>query len=193
MRLVADRFGEHLGELEPFFFAVNREQAEGALQLFIDERLEHFGAYHDAMLQGQPWLYHSHLSLYLNCGLLNPRECIWAAEKAYRDGKAPLNAVEGFIRQILGWREFIRGVYWLKMPDYATANFFGAKRKLPDFYWSGKTKMNCFRQSIVTTRENAYAHHIQRLMVLGNFALLAGIDPLEVNEWFLTVYADAYE
>jgi deoxyribodipyrimidine photolyase-related protein len=138
-------------------------------------------------------MYHSHISFYLNCGLLLPLECVKAAETAYHQEKAPLNAVEGFIRQIIGWREYIRGIYWLKMPDYSNENFFEANRKLPDFYWTANTKMNCLRQCVLETKQNAYAHHIQRLMVLGNFALLAGIDPKEVNEWFLIVYADAYE
>ena len=145
------------------------------------------------MIQGEPWMYHSHISFYLNCGLLLPMECVKAAENAYLSKKAPLNAVEGFIRQIIGWREYVRGIYWLKMPDYAVQNFFEAKRKLPDFYWSTDTKMNCLHQCVKETKQNAYAHHIQRLMVLGNFALIAGLNPVEVNEWFLIVYADAYE
>jgi deoxyribodipyrimidine photolyase-related protein len=138
-------------------------------------------------------MYHSHISFYLNAGLLLPLECVKSAESAYNQGKVPLNSAEGFIRQIIGWREYVRGVYWLKMPDYAKQNFFDASRKLPDFYWTGKTNMNCLQQSVLETKKNAYAHHIQRLMVLGNFALLAGISPKEVNEWFLIVYADAYE
>jgi len=130
---------------------------------------------------------------YINCGLLDPLECIRRAERAYYDGDAPLNSVEGFIRQVLGWREYIRGIYWLKMPEYKEANYLNATRALPDFYWTGDTQMNCLRQCVTETKENAYAHHIQRLMVLGNFALIAGIHPDEVNEWFLLVYADAYE
>jgi deoxyribodipyrimidine photolyase-related protein len=193
IELVADRFGEHFGDLKPFYFAVTRDQALQVLQLFIKQRLKHFGDYQDAMIEGEPWMYHSHISFYLNCGLLLPLECMEAAEEAYHQGNAPLNAVEGFIRQIIGWREYIRGIYWLKMPDYAEANFFEAKRDLPDFYWTADTKMNCLRQCVSETKENAYAHHIQRLMVLGNFALLAGVDPRQVNEWFLIVYADAYE
>lgn len=191
--LVAKRFELHFGDLEPFYFAVTREQALMVLAKFIDERLKNFGEYQDAMLEGEPWMYHSHISFYLNCGLLLPLECVKAAEKAYHQGLAPLNAVEGFIRQIIGWREYIRGIYWLKMPDYANENFFQAKRKLPEFYWTGQTKMNCLSQCVLETKKNAYAHHIQRLMVLGNFALISGIDPTEVNEWFLIVYADAYE
>ena len=193
IEMVRRRFASHFGDLEPFYFAVTREGALEVFQLFIEERLKNFGDYQDAMVEGEPWMYHSHISFHLNCGLLNPLECIKAAENAYAEGKAPLNAVEGFIRQILGWREYIRGIYWLKMPDYAEENFFSAERKLPEFYWTAQTKMNCLRQCVTETKENAYAHHIQRLMVLGNFALLAGIDPREVNEWFLVVYADAYE
>lgn len=193
MALVGKKFDDHFGDLEPFHFAVTREQALIALSQFIDQRLCFFGDYQDAMIEGEPWMYHSHISFYLNCGLLTPLECVKAAEHAYHSGDAPLNAVEGFIRQIIGWREYIRGIYWLKMPSYASDNFFNADRELPDFYWSGETKMNCLRQCVTETKQNAYAHHIQRLMVLGNFALIAGIDPKYVNEWFLIVYADAYE
>jgi deoxyribodipyrimidine photolyase-related protein len=138
-------------------------------------------------------MYHSHLSFYLNCGLLKPLEVAQRAENAYRQKKVPLNAVEGFIRQVIGWREYIRGIYWLKMPEYASENFLEARRPLPWFYWDGQTDMNCMHQCIDETKRHAYAHHIQRLMVLGNFALLAGIDPDQVNEWYLVVYADAYE
>lgn len=193
LKLVAEKFAGHFGELEPFHFAVTRQQAKYALDKFIAERLINFGDYQDAMLQGEPWMYHSHLSFYLNCGLLDPLECVQAVENAYRKDQAPLNAVEGFIRQIIGWREYIRGVYWLKMPRYSEENFFSAKRSLPEFYWTAETRMNCLRQCILETKKNAYAHHIQRLMVLGNFALLAEIDPDQVNEWYLIVYADAYE
>jgi deoxyribodipyrimidine photolyase-related protein len=193
LALVERQFTDHFGELEPFHYAVTREQALQALEVFITQRLPYFGDYQDAMVQGEPWMHHSQISFYLNCGLLLPLECISAAEIAYQHELAPLNAVEGFIRQILGWREYVRGIYWLKMPEYASANFFNASRNLPDFYWTANTKMNCLRQCVLETKQNAYAHHIQRLMVLGNFALLAGIDPAKVNEWFLIVYADAYE
>lgn len=191
--LVAEKFDDHFGDLEPFYFAVTRDQALYALHKFIDERLNNFGSYQDAMVQGEPWMFHSHLSFYINCGLLNPLEVVQKAEQAYRDKKAPLNAVEGFIRQIIGWREYVRGIYWIKMPCYADENYLEAKRDLPWLYWSGETKMNCMRQCVLETKENAYAHHIQRLMVLGNFALIAGLDPDQVNEWYLIVYADAYE
>ena len=191
--LVAHRCAAHFGDLQGFGFAVTREQALQVLDHFIAQRLPLFGSYQDAMIEGEPWMYHSHIGFYLNAGLLAPDEVVRAAEMAWHDGRAPLNAVEGFIRQIMGWREFIRGIYWLKMPEYAEMNFLGATRQLPDFYWTGDTGMNCLAQSIDATRRYAYAHHIQRLMVLGNFALLTGIEPRQVNEWFLVVYADAYE
>lgn len=193
LELVSDRFGPHFGELEPFYFAVTRAQALEALNLFIAQRLPFFGDYQDAMVQGEPWMFHAHLSFYLNCGLLLPLEVIKAAEAAYRGGHVRLPAAEGFIRQVLGWREYVRGIYWLKMPDYATQNALGAERPLPEFFWTAHTQMNCLRQCIDETRRNAYAHHIQRLMVVGNFALLAGLDPRALNEWYLIVYADAFE
>jgi deoxyribodipyrimidine photolyase-related protein len=193
LALVETRCADHFGALQDFGFAVTRDQALQVLDHFITHRLPLFGTYQDAMIEGEPWMYHSHIGFYLNAGLLLPGEAVRAAEAAWHDGHAPLNAVEGFIRQILGWREFVRGIYWLKMPDYAGMNFLEADRPLPDFYWTGNTGMNCLAQSIDATRRYAYAHHIQRLMVLGNFALLAGIRPDQVNEWFLVVYADAYE
>ena len=122
-----------------------------------------------------------------------PLECVQAAERAYHEKQAPLNAVEGFIRQIIGWREYVRGIYWLKMPNYETENFLEAKQDLPDLFWGAPTQMNCLSQCVKETKENAYAHHIQRLMVIGNFALIAGLNPDHVNEWFMIVYADAYQ
>jgi len=193
LALVAEKCSGHFGSLEGFGFAVTREQALAVLDDFIEARLPLFGTFQDAMIEGEPWMYHSHIGFYLNIGLLNPREVIAAAESAYLRGAAPLNAVEGFIRQILGWREFVRGIYWLKMPDYASQNFLAARRPLPDFFWTAETELNCLRQVIVQTRDLAYAHHIQRLMVVGNFALLAGLDPMAVNQWYLIVYADAFE
>lgn len=193
IKLVTEKFPDHFGDLEPFYFAVTRRDALIVLDYFIRERLPLFGEFQDVMIEGQPWMYHAHISFYLNCGLLDPLEVVQRAEQAYRARQAPLNAVEGFIRQIIGWREYIRGIYWLRMPDYKQENFLNATRNLPEFYWTGKTEMNCMKQCITETRQNAYAHHIQRLMVLGNFALLAGIDPEQVNEWYLIVYADAYE
>jgi deoxyribodipyrimidine photolyase-related protein len=191
--LVAARFGEHFGDLDRFGWGVTRADALRALDHFVADCLPGFGDVQDAMKQDADFLNHAVLSPYLNAGLLTAREVCDAAEAAWRAGRAPLNAVEGFIRQILGWREFIRGIYWTRMPAYAASNHLGAKRKLPWFYWSGETEMNCLRDCIRSTRENAYAHHIQRLMVIGNFALLAGLDPAEVEEWYLVVYADAYE
>lgn len=193
LEIVDKYFSDHFGDSEPFYFAVTRCQALEALDLFVRERLNNFGDYQDAMLKGEPWMYHSHLSFYLNCGLLDPLECIKAAEKAFINGMVSINSAEGFIRQILGWREYVRGIYWLEMPKYKTLNFFNAKLALPNFYWTANTKMNCLKQCVSETKKNAYAHHIQRLMVLGNFALISGINPDYVNEWFLIVYADAYE
>ena len=145
------------------------------------------------MLEGEKFLYHSVLSVYINAGLLDPLDVCRRVEAAYRDGHAPLNAAEGFIRQIIGWREYVRGIYWLKMPGYLDENALGASRALPDFYWTGETDMACLRAAITQTKEEAYAHHIQRLMVTGNFAMLIGADPHDVHEWYLAVYADAYE
>jgi deoxyribodipyrimidine photolyase-related protein len=193
LRMVGERFTRHPGELEPFGWPVTRMDALAALDHFIDECLPSFGDVQDAMKQGEGFLFHALISPMLNIGLLLPEEVCRKAEAAYHSGHAPLNAVEGFIRQILGWREYVRGLYWLKMPDYAVSNALNAHRPLPAFYWNGDTPMNCLRQCVGDTMRNAYAHHIQRLMVLGNFALLAGINPAEVEEWFLAVYADAFE
>ena len=193
LNLVGHYCADHFGELDEFGFAVTREQALQVLEHFIVNRLPLFGTFQDAMIEGEPWMYHSHIGFYLNVGLLGPGEVITSAQNAYEAGTAPLNSVEGFIRQILGWREFVRGIYWLKMPGYASENFLAADRLLPDFFWTGDTQMNCLRQSIGQTKKYAYAHHIQRLMVLGNFALLAGLAPKFVNEWYLIVYADAFE
>ncbi|WP_062226187.1 cryptochrome/photolyase family protein [Aureimonas frigidaquae] len=193
LALVRERFGNHFGSLDGFDYPVTRAQALGYLRWFVDAALPSFGTYQDAMRQGQPLLFHSHLSGLINCGLLSPAECCGMAEAAYRSGDAPLNAVEGFIRQIIGWREFIRGIYWSQMPHYGEKNALKAERRLPDFFWTGQTDLNCLRQCIEETRDNAYAHHIQRLMVLGNFCLLAAIAPADVQEWYLVVYHDAYE
>jgi deoxyribodipyrimidine photolyase-related protein len=193
MDMVGRRFADHFGDLEPFGWAVTRQDALEALDHFISICLPRFGDYQDAMRQGNGFLYHSVISPYLNVGLLGPREVCERAEAAWKKGDAPLNAVEGFIRQILGWREYVRGLYWLKMPDYAETNALNATRPLPRFYWTGETGMNCMAEAISDTKRTAYAHHIQRLMVTGNFALLAGIEPARVEEWYLLVYADAFE
>jgi deoxyribodipyrimidine photolyase-related protein len=193
MALVETRFAGHFGRLEKFALPVTARQARQALKHFIVTALPDFGTYQDAMVTGQDWLYHSWLSPALNLGLLTPIEVAQAAADAYAAGDAPLNAVEGFVRQIIGWREYVRGYYWLEMPDVATANALEATRPLPEFYWTGETDMLCMAEAVRNTRDHAYAHHIQRLMVLGNFAMLAGVRPQEVADWFLVVYADAYE
>ena len=191
--LVRDRFGDHFGSLDSFGWPVTREQAEDAADAFFAQRLGKFGPYQDAMVAGEDDLFHSMLSTSLNLGLLDPLDLCGRAERALDNGDAPINSVEGFIRQILGWREYVRGFYWLFMPGLAQANAMGAHRPLPEFYWTGDTDMACLADCVRSTRDNAHAHHIQRLMVLGNFALLAGIDPRAVEDWYLVVYADAYE
>lgn len=193
LQTVETLFPKNFGTLGNFGFAVTRKDAERVLTSFIDDFLANFGATQDAMLQDDPYLNHSLLSFYINCGLLDALDVCKAAERAYHEGAAPLNAVEGFIRQIIGWREYMRGIYWFAGPDYVDSNFFGNDRPLPGFYWTGKTHMNCVATVIAETSQNAYAHHIQRLMITGNFALLAGIDPKAVHQWYLEVYADAYE
>jgi deoxyribodipyrimidine photolyase-related protein len=193
LALVGTRFAGNFGTLDGFDYAVTASDARRALAHFIAHSLPSFGDYQDAMRQGEDRLFHSMLSPYLNAGLLDPRAVCDAAEAAWRGGQVPLNAAEGFIRQILGWREYVRGLYWLKMPGYADTNRLGADRALPGIYWGGPTEMNCLRQCVDQTRRLAHAHHIQRLMVTGNFALLIGARPSEVEAWYLAVYIDAYE
>ncbi len=193
IEMVEQRFPHRFGDLRPFRFPTTPEEAERALEAFLAEGLPRFGDHQDAMLSGRPFLWHSVLSPCINAGLLDPLEVCRIVEAEWQAGRAPLNAAEGFIRQIIGWREYVRGIYWLRGPDYLGSNHFGAKRPLPWFYWSGETDMACISEVVVQTRREAYAHHIQRLMVTGNFALLAGLDPAEVHEWYLAVYADAYE
>nr|WP_295074790.1 cryptochrome/photolyase family protein [uncultured Roseateles sp.] len=191
--LVNTRFADHPGTLDSFAWAVTREQALQALQRFIEERLPLFGRYEDAMWPGEPWLYHSQLSAALNLKLLSAREVVEAAEAAYRAGRVPLASAEGFIRQILGWREFVRGVYWTQMPAYAERNALDAQQPLPAWYWTGQTDLACLRDAITQTLAHGYAHHIQRLMVTGLFTLLLGVRPQQVHEWYLAVYVDAVE
>ena len=193
LALVDDRFADHFGDLEPFWFGATAEQAEAAFDAFVTHSLASFGDYQDAMLRDERFLYHSVISLYMNVGLLDPLPVCKRIADEYNAGRVPLNAAEGFIRQIIGWREYVRGIYWLKMPDYVEQNFFDADRPLPEFYWTADTDMACVHAAVTQTKEEAYAHHIQRLMVTGNFALIAGIDPKQVHEWYLAVYADAYE
>lgn len=195
IELVNERFAKHPGQLaaSDFRWPVTRRQALAALTIFIEERLPNFGQYQDAMWTGEPFLYHSLLANSLNLKLLNPREVIAAAEAAYRDGDVPLAAAEGFIRQILGWREYVRGIYWRYMPDYVDRNHLDAELPLPDFYWDADTEMRCLREALSQTLRYGYAHHIQRLMVTGLFALLLGVRPKAVHEWYLSVYVDAVE
>jgi deoxyribodipyrimidine photolyase-related protein len=191
--LVNDRFARHPGTLESFAWPVTREQARQALQQFVAQRLPLFGRYEDALWPGEPWLYHSQLSAALNLKLLGAREVVQAAEDAYRTGQVPLPAAEGFIRQILGWREYVRGIYWTHMPGYAGLNALDAQQDLPAWYWTGETDMGCQREVITQTLQHGYAHHIQRLMVTGLYALLLGVRPQQVHQWYLSVYVDAVE
>ena len=193
LALVQRRFPDHPGSLAEFGWPVTPAQAREALQRFIDDRLIAFGAYQDAMWTDTPFGWHSLLSVALNLHLIDPREVVAAAETAWRERGLPLAAVEGFIRQILGWREFIRGVYWLDMPGLREANHYGHQRKLPAWYWTGNTRMACMRDTIGQTLQHGYAHHIQRLMVTGQFALLAELSPQQVADWYLAVYVDAIE
>lgn len=193
MALVAERFATHVGSVDNFALPVTAAQAEAAFARFLAERLPRFGDWQDAMAEGEPFLFHSLLAPALNLGLLDPSDICRRAEAEYRAGRAPIAAVEGFVRQILGWREFVRGLYWHHMPDYARLNALAAHRPLPAFYWTGQTRMACLAAAIGQTLRHAYAHHIQRLMLTGNFALLAGLDPDAVDAWYLAVYADAYE
>jgi deoxyribodipyrimidine photolyase-related protein len=181
------------GTLESFTWGVTRHQALQALDSFIHYRLSDFGTYQDAMLKDEQTMWHALISPYLNLGLLQPLEVIQAAEKAYKSKSIPLNSVEGFIRQILGWREYMHGIYHFLDADYSNHNWFNHTRKLPDFFWTAKTKMNCLHQIITQLQTTGYAHHIQRLMVLSNFALIAGIEPQTVENWFHSVFIDAYD
>ena len=190
---VQERFADHPGSLKSFMWPVTRAQALLALHTFIEARLPNFGEHQDAMWTATPFGWHSLLSTSLNLHLLDPREVIAAAEAAYRNGRAPLASAEGFIRQVLGWREFIRGVYWLDMPGMTDANHLQHQRPLPGWYWTGETQMECVRDTVQQTLQHGYAHHIQRLMVTGLFALLAEVDPKQVADWYLAVYVDAVE
>jgi len=193
IKMIKSDFKTRLGNADGFFYAVTRDGALKCLDYFVKNQLEKFGDYQDAMVTDQPFLFHSLISPYLNAGLLCPMEICEKVETAYKNGKAPINAAEGYIRQIIGWREYVRGIYWLEMPGYESKNYLEADLKLPDFYWTGETDMQCLSQSISQTLEYAYAHHIQRLMITGNFALLIGVDPYDVHEWYLSVYLDAFE
>ena len=193
LTIVEDRFGDNFGDLRPFWFATDAAQANEHLTHWIKHGLPQFGDFQDAMVLGQPHLYHAHIGLYINIGLLDPLEVCQAVEEAWKNGDAPINAAEGFIRQIIGWREYVRGIYFLEGRDYVSRNGLGHSRDLPGMFWGKKTWMACIEDAVGQTEQEAYAHHIQRLMVTGNFALLAGIDPYQIHEWYLAVYADAFE
>ena len=191
--LVAGRFGNSFGALRPFWFATTRTQALCALDHFVKHLLAGFGDYQDAMLEDDRFLHHSVLSPYIHLGLLSPLEVCQRVEAAWQAGDVPINAAEGFIRQIIGWREYMRGIYFREGPGYTARNALAHARDLPAMYWGAETRMNCMAHAVAQTRDEAYAHHIQRLMVTGNFALLAGVDPSHVHEWYLAVYTDAFE
>lgn len=191
--LVKNRFSDHFGDAEPFWFATTHAEAKKAFEYFVTYALPQFGDYQDAMLEQNAFLYHAMIAAYLNIGLLSPKEVCEAAQEANFDEHVPLNSAEGFIRQILGWREYVRGIYYLKGPEYTSSNYLGATRDLPAFFWGAPTKMNCISRTISQTKTEGYAHHIQRLMITGNFAMIAGIDPHLVHEWYLSVYVDAFE
>lgn len=193
VRDVEQYFPNNPGLLATFGWPVTREQALALLAFFVREHLPLFGTYQDAMWLNEPWLHHSRLSAALNLKMLSPMEVISAAEQAYLAGDAPLNSVEGFIRQILGWREYVRGLYWSFMPEWVDKNALDAQQNLPDFYWTGNVDMTCLAQSIRQVLEHGYGHHIQRLMVTGLFALLWQAQPLQVHQWYLAMYVDAIE
>ena len=193
MELVDAKFSDHFGEISHFGYAVTRKQALALLDEFIEQRLADFGPYEDAMADGEPLLFHSTLSLYLNNGLLLPKEVCDKAMEAYEQGEAPINSVEGLIRQIIGWREFIKIYYEAMMPEVRKINAMELSEDLPELYWTGDTEMRCLQQSVQPVIEQGYSHHIQRLMVLSNFSNLTETDPRQLNEWFWLAYVDAYE
>ncbi len=193
MEMVESYFPDSFGKLNNFHYAVTRKQALELLDEFIDERLDEFGPYEDALKTGDHKLFHSQLSVYMNNGLLLPKEVCDRAADAYENGVARLNSVEGFIRQIIGWREYIRIYYEAMMPDVRNVNHFEFDKNLPEMYWSGKTKLKCMEESLRPVIEEGYSHHIQRLMILSNFSNLTETDPRELNRWFWFAYADAYE
>ena len=194
MDMVESRFSEHPGVLDHFDLPVTRDHAMAYLRDFLEHRLPGFGTYEDAMWSGEPFLYHSRLSALLNVKLLSPRECVDKAVEAYHDGHAPINSVEAFTRQLLGWREFIRGVYWTHMPDYAKKNALECgERDVPGFFWDGETDMACAADAMRSVVRTAWNHHIPRLMVLGQFSLLLGVHPYKFHEWHMAMYVDAID
>jgi deoxyribodipyrimidine photolyase-related protein len=193
LEMVNREFPDHPGDLDRFYLGVTVAQAQEHLEWFLQNALPHFGKYQDALAEESPWLFHALVSMYLNIGLLDPLTVCRQVEQAWRDGRCEIAAAEGFIRQVLGWREYVRGIYWSTMPEYAQRNELLAERPLPEWFWTGATDMRCLHLALEQTLELGYAHHIQRLMVIGNFALLAGLDVEEVCAWYLAVYVDAFE
>ncbi|MEO1079319.1 MAG: cryptochrome/photolyase family protein [Pseudomonadota bacterium] len=191
--LVEGSFPNNPGNLDEFRLAVTEEGAAGHFDWFLAHALDRFGTYQDALAEESPWMFHGLISMYLNIGLLEPLKLCRAVEAAYKDGSCSLAAAEGFIRQILGWREYVRGVYWHAMPGYAERNTFETSRALPEWFWTAETDMRCLSRALEQSLDLGYAHHIQRLMVIGNFALIAGLDVREVCDWYLAVYVDAFE
>ncbi|MGF1527478.1 MAG: cryptochrome/photolyase family protein [Candidatus Competibacterales bacterium] len=194
MAMVKARYGHHPGRLDAFAMPVTPAQAVDYLDDFLDKRLGQFGPFEDAMWGDKAFLYHSRLSAPLNLKLLNPRACVDGALKALEAGRAPINSVEGFVRQILGWREFIRGVYWWAMPGYGEKNALGCEdRPVPAFFWHGETEMNCVAHTMAMVIEYGYSHHIHRLMVMGLFAQLLGVHPQRYHQWHMAMYLDAID
>jgi deoxyribodipyrimidine photolyase-related protein len=190
---VMDAFPDNPGDLSQFCYATDAATAQQQLDWFCEHALARFGTWQDGLAEESPWMFHSIISMYMNIGLLDPLQVCQQVEAQWRAGKCELAAAEGFIRQVLGWREYVRGIYWLHMPAYGKLNHFDAHTPLPDWFWTGETDMRCLSRALKQSLELGYAHHIQRLMVIGNFALLAGLDVEEVCEWYLAVYTDAFE
>lgn len=193
LQLVDDAFPDNPGDLDRFSYATTRKGAEAQFHWFVEHGLPRFGQFQDAMAESSPWLFHSVVSMYINTGLLDPLAVCRTVEDAYRNGHCELAAAEGFIRQVAGWREFVRGIYWREMPGYARRNVLRARRQLPEWFWTGEVDLQCLSVALRQSLDLGYAHHIQRLMVIGNFCLLAGFDVEEVCAWYLAVYADAFE
>lgn len=193
IELVGREFPDNPGDLSRFRLAVTSEDAQRELDWFCEHGLERFGTYQDALAEESPWMFHSLISMYINIGLLAPLLVCQQVERVWREGGCSLAAAEGFIRQVLGWREYVRGIYWHAMPDYIERNTFDAHRPLPEWFWTADTDMRCLQRALQQTLDLGYAHHIQRLMVIGNFALLAGLDVRAVCDWYLAVYVDAFE
>lgn len=188
---------QFIGEIDPkgFIWPKSSDEARDVLDYFINTLFSSFGTYQDAMSDKEWSLYHSRISFAMNVKMISPRDVVSKAEEYWcqNPNEISISQAEGFIRQILGWREYMRGIYWAHMPDYSELNYFGHKRQLPHYYWDADTKMNCMHKAISQSLQYSYAHHIQRLMITGNFALLAGIDPDEVDEWYLGIYIDAFD